>query len=368
MVTTRKPHGLLAIATALALLPMAQAQDSDPLFADAELDEQPVESEWRVYGDLNLRAEDTGGFATRDDIERQRARLRLGLRHEGETWSFAVAAKAGAGTDRNRDNRRNLDNETSNDLGLDEALLVWRPSERHALQVGKSALPLATTPLTWDNDLRPIGAVWQASIPSGDFNRWSATVGGFAGDHLYGDESRIAAAQLGWHYQEGAPFSADIHLGWLGFDDLERARAEGLMRSNRVAGGRLLSDFRLLDLQLGAQWLLDATPLNLRLDLVRNTGADEQNRGARFSSVYGRSDHPRSWELAFAWQRIGRDAVPAAFSADDWWFHSAARGIMPWVAYGIDETWSVQLSGFRERLDGQDEHIHRVLLDVRARW
>ena len=69
-----------------------------------------------------------------------------------------------------------------------------------------------------------------------------------------------------------------------------------------------------------------------------------------------------------SWQRIQRDAVPAAFNEDDWWFHSAARGVMPWVAYGLDETWSVQLSGFFERPDGRDERITRVLLDVRARW
>jgi hypothetical protein len=41
------------------------------------------------------------------------------------------------------------------------------------------------------------------------------------------------------------------------------------------------------------------------------------------------------------------------------------------IAYGIDPTWSLRLSGFREcadGLDGLDEHTHRLRLDVNAAW
>lgn len=352
--------GLLANAT-------VQAQ-VDPLLAEAELDAQPMPSAWRMTADFSARGESTTGFGNRDDIERARTRLRLGTRHDGDQWTIAAAAKLGAGSDSNRDNRRNLDNEKSNGIGLDELWVGYRVNDGLEWQLGKGGLPLATTPLTWDTDLRPIGASLRWSRPSGDFNRVSAVAGHFAGDHLYGDQSRISAAQFGWHYQEGAPFSAEVLLAWWHFSDLERARQQGLTRSNRVSNGRLLSDYRILNLQFGAQWMLDQTPLSLRLDLVENQGAEEDNRGARFSAVHGDSRLPEQWELAVAYQRIGRDAVSAAFNADDWWFHSATRGVMPWVAYGFNETWRMQLSGFYERLDGQDEHITRVLLDLSAQW
>ena len=72
--------------------------------------------------------------------------------------------------------------------------------------------------------------------------------------------------------------------------------------------------------------------------------------------------------IGFAAQRIQRDAVMAASNSDDWWFHSWARGIMPWLAYGFSDIWSARLAAFHERRDGVGDYTDRVLLDVYARW
>ena len=80
---------------------------------------------------------------------------------------------------------------------------------------------------------------------------------------------------------------------------------------------------------------------------------------------------PGGLQFGVAIERIQRDAVLAAFNSDDWWFHSNLRGQLAWIAYGIDPTWSLRLSGFRELrdgLDGLDEHTHRLRLDVNAAW
>ena len=79
------------------------------------------------------------------------------------------------------------------------------------------------------------------------------------------------------------------------------------------------------------------------------------------------------WEFGWAWERIQRDAVLAAVTADDWWFHTASRGHMPWLGYGFRTTWlgaswSMRLAGFFETRDGLDERTRRVLLDLEARW
>jgi hypothetical protein len=355
--------GLLLVCIAAPLW----AQPVDPLLASPELDDQPVESAWRFSGDASLRAESTSGFTARDDIERLRSRLRLGMVHDNGVWQLRALAKAGLGTDDNRDNLRNLDNEKSDAIGIDELAVGWR-GEQFQWQAGKTGLPLVSSPLTWDRDLRPIGASLRIDRPIGDFHRWSATAGYFAPDHLYDDDSRLSAAQLSWFINEGGIVGGELHVGYWHYDDLDRATQSGLMRSNARIGNRLVSDFRLINVQGVLRRFFDATPLELRLDLVDNLGADRDNQGVRFSMVYGSSLVPGQWEFATAFQRIGRDAVPAAFNEDDWWFHSAARGVMPWVAYGIDETWSVQLSGFFERADGRDERIKRYLLDLRARW
>ena len=363
----RLHRALLGLSLVCAGLPAAIAQDIDPLLQSAELDAQPVESAWRLTADLALRTESTSGFENRDDIERLRSRLRLGMAHDDGQWQFRALLKAGLGSDDNRDNLRNLDNEKSDGLGIDE-LSIGSRGEGIDWQLGKTTLPLVSSPLTWDRDLRPIGASLGLERPLGEFHRWRATLGYFAPDHLYADDSRLAAAQLSWFLNEGGALGGELHLGYWRYDDLESTTASGLMRSNRIVDGRLASEFELLNVQGVLRRFFDDRPLELRLDLVDNLGADRDSRGARFSVVYGSSLIPGQWEIASAFQRIGRDAVPAAFNEDDWWFHSAARGVMPWVAYGINETWSVQLSGFFERPDGRDERIKRYLLDFRARW
>ncbi len=70
-----------------------------------------------------------------------------------------------------------------------------------------------------------------------------------------------------------------------------------------------------------AQWPIDA-----RIDVVSNLGADDANDGARASLIVGDRTKPHGWEFGAAAQRIQRDAVMAAFNSDDWWFHSAVRG------------------------------------------
>jgi hypothetical protein len=176
--------------------------------------------------------------------------------------------------------------------------------------------------------------------------------------------------QAAYHWHEGAPVNGSIALSYLDFSDLEQLVLQGLSRTNqRVAGTtNLVSDFHLLDLQFVGRTHVADMPLEVRLDVVRNLGADDQRDGARGSIMLGDSRQRRGWELGLADQRIQRDAVMAAFNSDDWWFHSWARGMMAWVAYGFSPTWSTRLAAFHERRDGISAHTDRVLLDLYAHW
>jgi len=206
------------------------------------------------------------------------------------------------------------------------------------------------------------------SIAVGDFDRVVLAGGAWLGDHLYGDTSRLLALQAGWRLREGAPHSGGILLSLLAFDELDDLVRGGLARSNRVVGGRFDSDFRLADLQLAYDTRIAGAPLRTRIDLVRNLGADRDRDGARGSVVWGDAREAGALELGFSYQRVQRDAVLAAFNSEDWWFHSAMRGAMPWIGYGIDDTWRVQLALFLERADGRAEDTERALLDLRADW
>jgi len=157
-------------------------------------------------------------------------------------------------------------------------------------------------------------------------------------------------------------------LSYLDFSSLEKLTSQGLARTNVHVGNQLVSDFHLLDLQLVGRVHAGDWPLEARLDLLRNLGADVDRDAARFSLVLGDRRQPHGWEFGFAAERIQRDAAMAAFNSDDWWFHSWSHGVMPWIGYGFDATWSMRLAGFHEQRDEVSQHTDRVMLDLYAQW
>lgn len=360
----------IAVALMLSLVAsvsIAQTTDDDALLLTPE---QPQSSSTRFIADLWLNQDHVSGLPNnRASINRTRGRLRFGVGGTfASNWDFAATARIAQGSDENRDNRRNNDNERSDSFGVDQVLLRWHASEMSSLQFGKAPLPLDLSPMLWDPDLRPAGVAYEQAIALGEFNRLHWIAGYFAGQHLYGDTSRIGTAQISFRWRDGAPTRASASLSWLDFSGLEELTRQGLGRTNAVASGDYRSDYRLLDLQLGAHTELGSWPIDLHLDLVRNFGADFARDGARLSLSGGDHRQPGGLEFGVAIERIQREAVLAAFNSDDWWFHSNMRGQLAWIAYGIDRTWSLRLSGFRERRDGLDEHTHRLRLDINAGW
>jgi hypothetical protein len=356
-----------ALAIALALFALrAGAQDAILSAAEPEA----ATRNWGWFGDFWAGHDHVSGLPNnRDDLSRGRARVRAGaFWNVTPAWEIAGSVRLAAGTDSNDDNRRNNDNERSNDVGLDQLFVRWRPGENTSASFGKTPLPLELSPMVWDQDLRPAGIALDQSFALSEFDRLQLVAGYFGGEHLYGDDSRIGAIVLGWRWHEGAPTRVSALLSYLDFGGLQKLTEEGLARTNTIVNGHLVNDYRLIDAQLVGHAELGRWPFEARLDYVNNLGADDANEGARFSLVAGDRTQPGRWEFGFAFQRIQRDAVMAAFNSDDWWFHSAVRGGMPWVGYGFDRTWNIRLAGFHERRDGLDEYTDRIRLDVFAQW
>ncbi|MCB1606484.1 MAG: putative porin [Xanthomonadales bacterium] len=317
--------------------------------------------------DLLIRAERTE-LPVRE-FDRLRTRLRLGASFLAtDALEFGVAARMALGSDDNADNRANLDNQRSNEAALDQFWMRWYVNPDWVLLLGKERMPLALSPMLWDEDLRPIGVSsdWRTEV--GDFDSFGLIAGYFAADFIYEDEARLAALQAAYRFREGAPWGGSILLSYLHFSDLDELPAEGISRTNRVSSGRLLSDYRLLNLQLVGRGQLAEKPLELRVDLVRNLGADDADEGARASLVWGNRREAGNWELGLAAQRMQQDAVLAAASDDDWWFHSFSRGVMPWVGYGFSDVWNLRVAAFNERRDRTDDDVRRYLIDLRAHW
>ncbi|AVP97382.1 hypothetical protein C7S18_09325 [Ahniella affigens] len=348
----------------------------DPL-AGEDPDANSIQSaDW--WGDARLWYDHVTDLAGRDDVERARLRLRSGWRGTVNQFDWGITFEGAVGSDGNELNRINLDNERIDDLNLDEFYGRWNIAEGSSVQIGKAALPIELSPMLFDPDLRPLGVSVLHSQAFGDFNRWSIGAGYFAGDHLYGDESRLAAVQVGVHFREGMDWSWHGQLAYLDWSDIDVLAVQGLGRTNqRIQGGNVFrSDYRIVDLQLGARGQLFDWPFRFDLDLARNTGVEaapgvdegDLRDAARVSAVLGDRRGLNGVEVGVACQRIQRDAVLAAFSDDEWWFHSFSRGCLPWVGYGISDRLSTRLAFSQERRDDQPENVERLLLDLEYRW
>jgi hypothetical protein len=186
------------------------------------------------------------------------------------------------GSDDNRDNRRNNDNERSDGFGIDQVLLRWRASDHASLQFGKGTAASICRRCCGSRF-----APGRRRLPFDSAGRFRSLRtwprGYFAGQHLYGDESRIAAAQVASNWREGAPTRGGITVSWLDFSDLGELRAQGLARTN---GGRTVvtSDYCLLDLQLAGHTELGNWPTTC-IWICAQPGADLARRSPPEFSV-----------------------------------------------------------------------------------
>ncbi|MEZ5463191.1 hypothetical protein [Dokdonella sp.] len=363
---------LLALSLATLLASSLAAAQEEEYEADPLLASLPEESASSVtfLGNLWLDQDHVSGLpADRPDINRTRGRFRFGLSWAfAPSWELVAVGRIGQGTDSNDDNRRNNDNQRSDDYGIDELLVRWRDGDEAMLQFGKSALPIDLSPMLWDPDIRPAGIAYERAFSLGELDRLTLVAGYFEGQHLYGDESLIGAAQIAWDWRAGAPQRASVVLSWLDFSQLDELAMQGLGRTNRIAAGQYVSDFNLIDLQLNGHAEFGSWPIDLSLEYVHNLGADDSQDGWRIGLSAGDRQIPGGLEFGIVWQRIQRDAVLAAFNSDDWWFHSYMHGQLAWVGYGIDRTWNLRLFGTREQRDGLSDYTHRVQLEVNANW
>ncbi len=356
-----------AIAAILALVPVLAIAD-EPLVLPAP---EPTPSAWSWFGDVLLREDHVSDIPRTHEpnIQRVFGRGRFGVLYAPiPELEIGAAIKLAAASNSNDEDRAYNLSERSNDLAVDQLFVRWRSGENTSLLAGKAVFPLELSPMVWDEDLRPVGVSAQTSLSTGAFDSLDLTAGCFNGNLPYGDNSRIGAAQAAYRWHAGAASSARVIVSYLDFSHLQQLTLQGLARTNVQSGGSLISDYRLLDVQFVGLWHPGEWPVEARLDLLRNLGADQDRDGARVSLVVGDRRLPHGWEFGVADQRIQRDAAMAAFNSDDWWFHSWAHGIMPWIGYGFDATWSMRVAAFHEERDEASRHTDRVLLDINARW
>lgn len=351
----------------LSLLCTVTIVNADAILEDELLGIEETFSAIEVYGDVQMRADTVRDLPrpVESSFERAMARARVGVIWEANEFiEMGAALKVNWSTQSNSETRFNLDNEMADDVPIDELFIRLNINEETSLLVGQTEFPLSLSSMVWDNDLRPQGVSAQYRKQIGDFSAVELIGGAFLGNHLFGDSSRINAAQAAVRFGEGKKNSYDAAISYLDFNNLNDLARNNLRRTNSGTATRFAEDFEIVDVQLGVNIRWQRFPIRARLDLLKNVAASDKAYGGRVDLTLGNSIRQQGIEVGFAIQRIQQDAVVAAFNDDDWWFATNMRGFTNWVAYGFNESLRGRFALFHERLDSRPDNNNRALIDL----
>ncbi|MEG3179300.1 putative porin [Sphingomonas sp. LT1P40] len=272
-----------------------------------------------VSGDLRVRQEWNFGGAR----DRSRSVLRARLRA-----SYAVTGNLTIGTQiatGDPDDPNSTDVTLGNfvddlNVSLDQAWLRYTTGSLTAW-AGKFPLPFQRTDMVWDGDVSPQGAALTVTAPAGAVKLDARAL------YLVIDEAPTArdSDMLGGQIAAAAPLGSDLKFTLAGsyyhyrLGSVAGADA-GDFRGNRIAAGRYLSDFHLVEGLATLGWSGPSAhwPVTLTADYVRNLGATvPADTGFNVELAAGRTAQPGDWRVAYNYSDVEVDAVFAAFSHDN---------------------------------------------------
>ncbi|HKQ59397.1 MAG TPA: putative porin, partial [Candidatus Eisenbacteria bacterium] len=367
----------LVLAAALALPGAARAQEADSVEYFAPEGGALARAGVTPYGDLRLRLERVQdrpvppGFDDRLDLARGILRFGL-LRSPPGSWLSGEAGfRLTVGSDSAHDPWSKVLNENAEVLDVDR--LGFRGSTRDGaltVSVGRQRSPIVLTEMLWDQDLRPVGVALTARRDlAAVTTRLGAALFKRTGIPYIGDGGLVSPIQIAASFREEAVSGAEIIVSWLRF----KPDVEGqLIRQNAteefvLPARGLISDFDVLDVQLGMRAEPGGIPVSLRLDLARNVALDRDRDGIRVRLAVGGPGVPAGAELGWVFQRLEREATVGAFNSDDWWFHTLMRGHQIWARVAARSWLEARLAGFHEHLGSRSQATRRLTLELRAR-
>ena len=194
----------------------------------------PVESRWKIskaikevglFGDLRLRYEQreaetpTGG---RIELDRGRVAVRLGLRGTAaDDFYYGVRLETSAnprspwvtfGTSTSGTPFQGPFGKSTDGIAIGQVYLGWKPTDWLDLTVGKINNPLYTTPMVWDPDLNPEGAVERFNYTIGKADLFANF-----GQFLYQDTNpNGASGGLGFNGLGGQTTDNIFQFAWQG--------------------------------------------------------------------------------------------------------------------------------------------------------
>lgn len=272
-----------------------------------------------VSGDVRVRQE--WNYGAERDRSRSAVRARLRASYDLSD-DFSIGAQLATG---DPDDPNSTDVTLGNfaddfAVALDQAWIRYR-SGGLTVYAGKFPQIFQRTDMLWDGDVSPQGAALTYGANLGDAKVDARALYFVIDEAAAARDSDMLGGQLAVSVPLGSALTAGVTGGYYHYRLGSVGGADaGDFRGNLVAGGRYLSDFRLLEgigtlgwAGLSARW-----PVTFTADYVRNTGAAVAGDTAyNLELAAGRTTNPGDWRIAYNYSEVEVDSVFAAFSHDN---------------------------------------------------
>ena len=285
-------------------------------------------SNWKFEGDFRVRyegttkQEPTDRPAVLDSRHRGVVRFRAGAtRSIGKNFFAGGRLTTGSAEDPNSPDLTIGEFDDKFELNLDRLFIEMRQNGAVAT-AGKFANPFTTTELVWDGDVSTQGF---ATSWTGSSARVKPRLTGLlflVDEQTITEDSYMAGAQAGVTWKPSTTWSATFAGGYYDYtiESLRNADA-GDTRTNRLTADRTayLSDFNLLDgvVQVDHPGFHPRFPIRFVGNVVKNTGADDQDTGFGADLFLGRVADKGDMRFRYGYSQAQTDAILTAFSHDN---------------------------------------------------
>ncbi|HEV2691372.1 MAG TPA: putative porin [Verrucomicrobiae bacterium] len=299
---------------------------------------------YKISGDFRARydhlSSDNAAFAER---ERFRYRLRFGitvnmLDNLEAGFRLASGDPKGAAGNSLSANSTLQDNFSKKNIYIDTAYGKWTPVNSGGWLVsataGKMDNPFSFTPMVFDPDLTPEGAVVQSSWVINDKHSLSLTGGAFVLDEeqYSANDPFMYGGQFLWNAKWTEKFSTSLGAGAfkiVGGGQLNTANVpyinqgntrklvnEAVPPNNTVQALYVLQDqFAPVILDASATYTLNSFPLyngtfpiKVGGEFMQNTEANKNNQGFWAGVTFGKSGTKKTWDITYRYERLEADA------------------------------------------------------------
>jgi hypothetical protein len=327
---------------------------------------------WKWSGDFRYRHEqlELTGDPTR---ERERIQGHVGFEARATDAVTVGLGIATGGEDPRSAMQTFTDSASRKGVGLDLAWLRWQLSDALAVAGGKMSYPFYRPALSrfHDRDVRPEGLALNWSRGS----LFASAYGFRMQDRATPSDTNYSGVQGGMRNQLG-PGTLTAAVSWsdLGAGQGHAPFFLGISNGNTVnADGTLTYDFRIAGLSADYSMKLRGVPLTFYLDLARNAGAPENNEAYGVAAQIGTASDANTWELAYLYQEIQRDALFGQFVDSDFGAGlTDSRGSMWRVAYAVSPRVILNVNYFANDIgiasDAPAADYERLQLEANLRY